>query len=81
MDDKKIQRINELAKLKKERGLSKAEAKEQQELYKIVLKNIRSQVTTQLEQAGHTKKPGCQCGCQDIKGSKINLSTSRKTIN
>lgn len=63
-----IKRINELAKLKKERGLTQKEAKEQKALYEIVLKNVRSQVTTQLDQAGYTRKSSCQCGCQNTKG-------------
>ncbi len=71
MDEKQIARINELAKIKKERGLTKAEAKEQEELYKIVLGNVRSQVTSQLKQAGiNKKKPVCQCGCQDLPNNK-----------
>ncbi len=72
MDDKQIKRLNELAKIKKEKGLTKAEAKEQQELYALFLKNIRGQVTTQLDQAGYSRKQqGCQCGCQDAKGFVI----------
>lgn len=67
MEDK-IKRINELAKLKKERGLTSAEAKEQKALYEIVLKNVRSQVTTQLDEAGFRKKSSCQCGCQNHRG-------------
>ncbi|MCO8194472.1 DUF896 domain-containing protein [Anaerofustis sp. NSJ-163] len=41
MDKKQIDRINELAKKKKTVGLSEEELKEQQELYKIYLGNIR----------------------------------------
>ncbi|MGO5358584.1 DUF896 domain-containing protein [Anaerofustis sp. LCP19S3_F7] len=41
MDKKQIDRINELAKKKKTVGLTDEELKEQQELYKIYLGNIR----------------------------------------
>lgn len=41
MDKKQIDRINELAKKKKNVGLTEEELKEQQELYKIYLGNIR----------------------------------------
>lgn len=62
MNDAQIARINELARLKKERGLTKTEAKEQEKLRKMFLKNVRSQVTSQLNQAGYSKKPQCSCG-------------------
>lgn len=64
--EEKIKRINELARLKKERGLTEEEAKEQKALYEIVLTNVRSQVRAQLDQAGYTRKSSCQCGCQGI---------------
>lgn len=65
MDAKQVARINELARIKKERGLTKAEAKEQEKLYNQVLKNVRSQVTSQLNNAGyHKKSVGYPCGCQ-----------------
>ena len=41
MDKKQIDRINELARKKKTVGLSEEELKEQKELYKIYLGNIR----------------------------------------
>ncbi len=41
MDKKQIERINELARKKKTVGLSEEELKEQKELYKIYLGNIR----------------------------------------
>lgn len=41
MDKKQIDRINELAKKKKTVGLTEEELKEQQELYKMYLGNIR----------------------------------------
>lgn len=36
MDKKMLDRINELAKKKKEQGLTEAEQKEQKELYKFI---------------------------------------------
>ncbi len=62
MNDAQIARINELARLKKERDLTKDEAKEQQKLRKMFLQNVRSQVTTQLNEAGYSKKSQCSCG-------------------
>lgn len=61
-----IKRINELAKKKKQEGLTLAEKAEQQELYKVYLAAIRGQVTTQLEGAGFTPQGRphvCQDGC------------------
>ena len=43
MDKKMLERMNELAKKKKEQGLTEAEQKEQKELYKIYLGEIRTQ--------------------------------------
>lgn len=47
-----IERINDLARIKKSRGLTPNEAEEQKRLYKIYLTSIREQVTTQLDAAG-----------------------------
>lgn len=47
--DVMIARINELAHKKKSSGLTPAELAEQQELYKLYLANIRSQLKAQLD--------------------------------
>jgi uncharacterized protein YnzC (UPF0291/DUF896 family) len=44
-----IKRINQLAKKKKEEGLTPEELKEQKELYAVYLQNIRQQVKAQLD--------------------------------
>lgn len=44
-----IQRINELARKKKNEGLTPTELAEQQKLYKIYLAAIRQQVKSQLD--------------------------------
>lgn len=44
-----IKRINELAKLKKERGLTAEEQEEQKELYKKYLANFRQNFEKQLD--------------------------------
>ena len=49
MDKKMLDRINELAKKKKEQGLTEAEQKEQKELYKIYLGEIRTQFNATLD--------------------------------
>lgn len=47
--EKLIQRINELAKKKREEGLSEEEQKEQKELYKEYLSAFRGNMKKQLE--------------------------------
>ena len=49
MDKKKIDRINELAKKKKEVGLTEAELQEQAELRKEYLESIRANFRQTLE--------------------------------
>jgi uncharacterized protein YnzC (UPF0291/DUF896 family) len=65
MSKELIERINELAHKKKTEGLTAEEKSEQQELYKIYLKSVRQQVTTQLENAGINKKGNGQHVCHD----------------
>lgn len=60
-----IKRINELAKKKKEEGLTPEELKEQKELYAIYLQAVREQVKMQLDASFNTSHPtGCNC-CQE----------------
>ena len=49
MDKKMIERINFLARKKKSEGLTDAEAKEQKELYKVYLAEIRGQFSSTLD--------------------------------
>ena len=58
MDKKMLDRINELAKKKKEQGLTEAETKEQKELYKIYLGEIRTQFNATLDNVSVEEKDG-----------------------
>ncbi len=49
MEQSKIDRINELARISKERNLTPKEKEEQQKLRKEFLANIRREVRSQLE--------------------------------
>lgn len=49
MENNVLKRINELAKKKKEVGLTEVEQAEQKELYKIYLGDIRSQFAKTLD--------------------------------
>ena len=55
---KLLDRINELAKKKKEQGLTEAEQKEQKELYKIYLSEIRTQFNATLDNVSVEEKDG-----------------------
>jgi uncharacterized protein YnzC (UPF0291/DUF896 family) len=56
MDKKMLDRINELAK--KKQGLTEAEQKEQKELYKIYLGEIRTQFNATLDNVSVEEKDG-----------------------
>ena len=58
MDKKLIQRINELAKKKREQGLSEEELAEQKKLYKIYLGEIRAQFDKTLDGVSVTDADG-----------------------
>ena len=58
MDKKMLDRINELAKKKKEHGLTEAEQKEQKELYKIYLGEIRTQFNATLDNVSVEENDG-----------------------
>lgn len=58
MDKKMLDRINELAKKKKEQALTEAEQKEQKELYKIYLSEIRTQFNATLDNVSVEEKDG-----------------------
>ncbi len=58
MDKKMLDRINELAKKKREQGLTPAEQEEQKKLYKIYLGEIRSQFNATLDNVSVKDKDG-----------------------
>lgn len=60
-----LQRINELARKKREQGLTATEQAEQKKLYKIYLGAIREQVTAQLDATGINPKGGQEHDCHD----------------
>jgi uncharacterized protein YnzC (UPF0291/DUF896 family) len=62
-----LDRINELARKQKAVGLTSEEKKEQGELRKVYLADIRAQVVNQLESAGCKPKTehNNSCGCSD----------------
>lgn len=53
-----INRINELAKKKREQGLTEAEQAEQKELYKVYLGEIRAQFNQTLDNVSVQEKNG-----------------------
>ena len=58
MDKKMLDRINELAKKKKEQGLTEAEQKEQKEMYKIYIGEISTQIKATLDNVRVEEKDG-----------------------
>lgn len=58
MDKNMINRINELAKKKREQGLTEAEQAEQKELYKVYLGEIRAQFNQTLDNVSVQEKNG-----------------------
>lgn len=53
-----LKRINELARKKREEGLSEAEQKEQKDLYKIYLGGIRTQFESTLDNVSVKSEDG-----------------------
>lgn len=58
MDNKLLERINELAKKKRESSLSDAEKQEQKQLYSEYLKEIRSQFDATLDNVSVKESDG-----------------------
>lgn len=58
MDKEMLSRINELAKKKREQGLSVGEQAEQKRLYAVYLKEIRSQFNSTLDNVSVKEKDG-----------------------
>lgn len=58
MDKKMIERINELARKKREQGLNEEELAEQKQLYAAYLKDIRSQFDSTLDNVSIKNEKG-----------------------
>jgi len=70
LDQEQIKRINELARIKKETGLTPEQEQEQKVLYRQYIDWIKGQVKTQLDEAALKNPPGsCSCGDPDCKHS------------
>ncbi len=70
MNQEQINRINELARIKKEFGLSPEEEQEQKVLYRQYIDWIKGQVKAQLDEAGSKRQSGsCSCGDPNCKHS------------
>ena len=70
MDKKMIERINFLAKKKKTEGLSDAELKEQKELYKVYLAEIRGQFSSTLDNVSVKEADGSVVPFKEAYGKK-----------
>ena len=62
MDKELISRINELAKKKREQGLTEEELQEQKKLYKIYLADIRGQFSATLDNVSIKEADGSERG-------------------
>lgn len=60
MDKELISRINELAKKKREQGLTEEELQEQKKLYKIYLADIRGQFSATLDNVSIKEADGSE---------------------
>ena len=60
MDKELISRINELAKKKREQGLTEEELQEQKKLYKIYLAEIRGQFSATLDNVSIKEADGSE---------------------
>ena len=60
MDKELIRRINELAKKKREQGLTEEELQEQKKLYKIYLADIRGQFSATLDNVSIKEADGSE---------------------
>jgi uncharacterized protein YnzC (UPF0291/DUF896 family) len=78
MNDKKIQRINELAHKAKAEGLSPAEKKEQQKLRQEYLADIRANVRAQLNNISIVEKDGSITDLGETIGKKKPIRVETK---
>lgn len=68
MNQDLINRINELARIKKEIGLSPEQEQEQKQLYRQYLEYIKGGVKTALDEAQAKRvNPSCSCGHPNCK--------------
>ncbi|EDS72542.1 hypothetical protein ANASTE_02264 [Anaerofustis stercorihominis DSM 17244] len=72
MDKKQIDRINFLAKKKKTEGLTEEESKEQKELYKIYLGNIRKNFKITVDSIVVEKEDGSKVPLKEFNKKKKN---------
>ena len=71
MENKLLQRINELAKKKKTVGLTADEKKEKKKLYKIYLDEIRTQFDKTLDNVSVKNKDGSVVPFKDAFNTKL----------
>ena len=71
MDKKMLSRINELAKKKKTVGLTDEETKEQKQLYKIYLGEIRQQFNATLDNVSVQVKTLSYPGLSVVMGTEV----------
>ena len=70
--DKTLKRINELARKKREQGLTEQEQKEQKELYKIYLGSIRTQFESTLDNVSVKTEDGKVVSFKEVYSKKNN---------
>lgn len=68
--DKTLKRINELARKKREQGLTEQEQKEQKELYKIYLGSIRTQFESTLDNVSVKTEDGKVVSFKEVYSKK-----------
>jgi uncharacterized protein YnzC (UPF0291/DUF896 family) len=69
MNEEQIKRINELARIKKDIGLTPEEEKEQKVLYRQYIDWIKGGVRAALDEAAARPAGSCSCGDPDCKHS------------
>lgn len=77
MDKKMLNRINELAKKKREQGLTLEEQSEQKELYKIYLGEIRAQFDNTLDNVSIKESDGEIVPFKQAYSKKSNLTDKK----
>ena len=70
MEKTKLDRINQLAKKKKNEGLTQAEQAEQQILYKEYISEFRTGLTGQLDNMVIEKPDGTKVNVKDLRKKK-----------